>query len=456
MRQSRLILALLFVFAFGSSALAEDVLIERYANSEVYRVNSTTKKLVMGGDIENALPFDGGGYTPWNLVFAEGTPMGNWTWLGKGTIGYLIKPSISTVRMYPVRGDPTKFIEIAPLAAQPSIVNQISAKSLELYVDQPNTRWSLSMTPQGFKPNILLKPGYSGDGTFQFRFELNGGLTLDGTWIMDGSTRLLKMHNPFLVDAEGINRAVDESLVDGVVTLTADLNGLTFPVLVDPTLGPVNPDMDALLYQGTPTSGWGQANNLQFFDSTNLHIRNIVQHDASAIPPTATVTSATWEAYQLTVGGAGDSTDILELNVYDWEDAGNNTANAEANWNNYKDPNVAWPGGAGALGDTDATYKASANIVGQLQWTVFTITDLVQDQVTNHGGLVNFMWKYTTEANTAANPGFASLEYVTASLRPKLTVVYTEAAADILLRPWCSKKGASNEKAICALPYHIN
>ena len=131
----RFLLSLLLIVSFCSGATGAEI-IERGVDYDLYKIDSKTRQLVVGGDIDNALPFDDEDniYVPWNLVFAEGTPVGNWTWLGKGTVGYLIKPSLSIVRMYPVRGDQTKYIEISPLSAQPSIVNQVSPKSLELYV----------------------------------------------------------------------------------------------------------------------------------------------------------------------------------------------------------------------------------------------------------------------------------------------------------------------------------
>jgi hypothetical protein len=429
----RLLLSLFLILAISAPSCA-DTLVKRYASSEVYQVDANTKKLVVGGDIENALPFDGGNeYVPWNLVFAEGTPVGNWTWLGKGTQGYLVKPSTSTVRVYPVRGDQTKYIEIAPIAAQPSIVNQVSAKSLELYVDQPNTRWSLSMTPQGFKPNILLKPGYAGDGTFQFRFELNGGLTLLGKKIMDGVTEVLVMHNPFLVDAEGINRAVDEELVDGIVTLTADLSGLDYPILVDPTLGPINPTKDTHIISSNPTAGNGQLTNLRLNNRSTSIVRTLCSFDASAVPASAAVTSSTFELYhELNPFGSpnGLTVDLLRMTISDWEDAGATTIGAEANWNDYKDPSVAWPGGAGALGDTDATDSVSTTVPGVGNWMQFTPNAMVQDAIDNQSGIFNVMVKFNSEASGSNNvPQFSSLESITASQRPKLTIIYTDPSA---------------------------
>lgn len=421
----RFLLSLLLVLSFSSGAIGAELL-ERFENAELYKISGKKRQLVIGGDIENALPFDEttNVYKPWNLVFAEGTPVGNWTWLGKGTIGYLIKPSTSTVRMYPVRGDQTKYIEIAPIATQPSIVNQISAKSLELYVDQPNTRWSLSMTPQGFKPNILLKSGYTGDGTFQFRFELNGGLTLNGAKIMDGATQVLKMHNPFLVDAEGINRAVDEELVDGVVTLTADLTGLTLPILVDPTLGPINPSKDTYLRKNSPLDGHGQGVTLIMRGIAADVRRMLLQFDISAIPAGSTITTSSLDLYLSNIFGSGTPTyTAYRVTRTDWEDAGNGTANAEANWDNFKDPNVAWTAGGGDFSATETggpyTFVAVASV-----FYSHDVASLCQDALDNRSGILSTLFKWDNEATGTQFSIYDSLESATAAQRPKLTVEY--------------------------------
>jgi hypothetical protein len=422
------LLILTLILAIGAPCHA-DTLIKRVANGNIYSTGENTRKAVFGGDNENALPFDGGDYAPWDLVYENGVTVGNWKWLGKGTQGYLVKPSTSTVRVYPVRGDQTKYIEIAPIAAQPSIVNQVSAKHLELYVDKEFSRWSLSMTPQGFKPNILLKPGYSGDGTFQFRFELNN-LTLLGSKIMDGPVQVLKLHNPFLVDAEGINRAVDESLVDGVITLTADLSGLTYPILVDPTLGPDNPEKDTGLYKAAPTTGYGQAISIPLFAYPGgaTVARFVMQFDLTAIPAGSTIDSSTLTLYARASLIAPVVYTLHRCTRTDWDDNGNATLNASANWTNYLDdtPDTPWTN----LGGDYSTPSDGSFTISALGDKTHDITTLTQDAVTNRGRILSILGKCDNEnPGSAQQISISSLENVTAGERPRLTVEYTEPVA---------------------------
>jgi len=420
----RYLLSLILIFAIGAPSFA-DTLVERGADYNKYQVSANTYRVEIGGDNENALPFDGGGYTPWNLRYDQGTPVGNWVWLGKGTQGYLVKPSLSIVRVYPVRGDQTKFIEISPISVQPSIVNQIDDKHLELYVDQTYSRWSLKMTPQGFKSEILLKPGWSGTPEWQFRFELNGGLTLSGAWIMDGTTRVLKMHNPFITDANGTISSVSETLSNGVATLTADMSGVVLPATVDPTLGPIADSKDTILYSLNPTTGYGQYGNVEIYGYNLVSGRigrGLWQWDISAIPATATVTSATMTLVKSTFFDGGNF-EIIRCTRTDWEDASG--SGAEANWNNYKDPNVAWPEGPGALGNTDATVKDTYTETVGAGTSNISVINNAQDAVSNRSGIMSMLHKYVDEVSGSQKQGYASQQNGTAENRPKLTVVYT-------------------------------
>lgn len=425
MKALKHIFTLILFFAISATSYA-DTLVERGTDYNKYQTGPNTYRLEVGGDNENALPFDGGGYQPWDLVYANGTPVGNWTWIGKGTQGYLIKPSLSIVRVYPVRGDQTKYIEIAPINVQPSIVNQIDNKNLEIYVDQTYSRWSLKMTPQGFKPEIVLKEGWTGTPQWQFRFELNGGLTLSGAKIMDGDTAVLKLSNPFAVDANGTVVPVQESLENGIATLTADLSGLTLPVTVDPTLGPVTADQDTWISDGAPTTGYGAYN--YFILGPGSPIRRVLfLKDISAIPSGSIISNATITIESYSSSGAWQlETEFRRLTIADWEEAGTGTANAEANWNNYKDPNIAWPGGAGGNGDTDATVVDTnpATVWTDSNPHVFNITNNVQDAVTYRSGILSMLWKYSTETSSSYVYMIGRI-FADPARRPMIAITYT-------------------------------
>ena len=406
-------------------------LIERLERAKIYDLGNGKRQLVTGGDIEHwAKPFDGGDCAPWNLLWSERVVQGNWGWMGKGTQGYLVKPSTGTVRVYPVRGDQTKYIQISGLADKNCTVNQIDNKNLEIYLDQEFTRWSLKMGPDGFKPEIILKSGYSGDGVFQFRFELNGGLELEGAWIMDGGTRVLKMHNPFSIDAEGTQRAVTESLADGIVTLTADLDGFVYPGIVDPTLGPIQVTRDTYLRSRNPTTGHGQEGAV-FVGNENEESRKqrgLWLWDVSAILSGATVISADMSLVVVGTRALPQNFEMNRCTRTDWEDAGVFTPDAEANWNNYKDPNVAWtsPGGDYETGVQD-TYTATA-LAGQTE--VISIINNIADAVSNRGGISSMVHKRVVEDGVNNSTEYVSKEGATP---PTLTVVYEEAGGQEVL-----------------------
>jgi hypothetical protein len=411
-------------------------LVERLYNAERYHIDGDSYALKMGGDIEDwALPFDGGACAPWNLLWSERVVQGNWGWLGKGTQGYAVHLNRGIARVFPVRGDQTKYIQISGLSDNECQVNQIDNKNLEIFADQEYTRWSLKMGPDGFKPEIVLKPGWTGDQEWQFKFELNGGLALEGKKIMDGATPVLVLRNPFVIDNNGTIFPAQESLVDGEVTITADLTGAVFPCTVDPTLGPINPNKDAWIYQATPTSGWGQNSLLQLYNGAGGLGRIVMQADISAIPPGSIIDSSILELKSTSSSGAGRQIDFYRLTVDDWEDDGSGTLNAECNWTNYKDGGVggvAWPGGSGALGDTDNTYLFSANHVASGSWMSATATDMTQDALDNHSGLINIFAKLSSEAAPIVNPIYASLENGVSADRPKWTIGYTEVAAGLM------------------------
>jgi hypothetical protein len=410
-------------------------LLERHRNAEIYDLGNGRRQFIANGDIYNPLPFDGGPRAPGNFIYDEGVQQGSWKWLGKGEQGYLVKPSTGTVRVYPVRGNTDKYIQISGLADKVCEVNQIDDRNLEIYSDKTYTRWSLKMGPQGFKPEIILKPGYSGNGVFQFRFELNGGLMLDGAKIMDGNKQVLRMYSPFLVDANGMERGIQESLVDGVVTLTADLDGVAYPCLIDPTLGPISPDKDTRLNKFSPTTGFGQGVSLLLINEIDAINRILIQFDISAIPAGSTITSATYEQYYFAASRGtptGLTTVLNRCTRTDWDDTGNNTANAEANWNDYlvSGP-TAW---TSAGGDFTTVDSVTSTVPSVGNWEVYTPTAIAQDAL---DGLMSMLIKFQDETGPALPNGDAAAyrarEYGTASERPKLTVVYTEAVEDNLM-----------------------
>jgi hypothetical protein len=405
---------------------------KRLPYADIYTRGDYKRTMVIGGDVSNVLPFDddGAGYVPehYKLSEAENISPGVWK-LKTGRYGYIADLNNSIIRIYPVRRNWKKYVEIHRLIPQQMEYRQINDKVLELYVNTPTFQWSFLITDRGFKTLIKLKNGYNDGNVLKMGFKLNG-LTRQGAHIMDGEKEVLHLKKPFLYDSSTtpIVRDVDESISDDRAELSFDLSGLSYPVFVDPTLGPINPSMDTFMSENSPTAGFGQLNTINIKGDSGLVNRILIQFDGSAIPVGSSVTSATMSlfAYFVQAAALGKQVDCYRLTVYDWEDAGTGTANAEANWNNYKDPNVAWPGGAGAGSDTDATDLVSANVPAVGNFIDFTPTDMMQDAVDNRSGLLNVFLRYNTEGAGSTESAYRSLEHGTAAQRPKLTVEYEE------------------------------
>jgi hypothetical protein len=394
-------------------------LIGRGPTFDHFHLGGDRYRLEVESAIKYALPFDGGDYEPWKLLWSERAVVSSWNWLGKGTQGFLVKPSTGTARVYPVRGDQTKYIQVSGIADQACSVNQTDDRNIEMFVDRAATRWSLKMGPSGLKPEILLKPGWLGTPEWQFRFELYGGLKLEGSWIMDGAERVLKLHDAFVVDAKGNPRAASETIRDGVATITADLSGLTYPIIVDPTLGPDDPSADTRLVSAAPTTNYATSNlALNAWNINNT--RTLFRFDLSSIPAGSTV----------------DSTD-LQITVYSKSLAGDRAARfhpvtstwleAQATWNNRL-TGTAW---TSAGGDFNAGVVDNVTVTNSLGVKNYVIDNTIQDCIDNSRD--DFIFKFTDETDASnRNILFRQSEY--GSDEPKLTVNYTAPAGeDVLL-----------------------
>ena len=413
------------------AVVSDPVLIERTCNAERYDNGDGTRSIKTGGDIDIwTQPFFGGDCRPWDFTWAEGEVQGNWRWFDN-TPGYLVKTNTSTVRVFPVAGDQTKYIQISGMADQVSTANQIDADHFEIYIDQAFTRWSLKMGPDGFKPEIILKAGWTGDAEWQFRFELNGGLTLEGAKIMDDSTPVLRLHNPFVIDNNSTVFPAQESLVDGVATITSDLTGAVFPCTVDPTLGPINATKDTYLNQGAPTTGFGQDFQLVIEGASGASKRPLHLFDISAIPTGSIVVSSTFEynVFAAVAGSVNKDFKFVRCTRTDWEDASG--ANAEANWTNYESSGpTAW---TTAGGDIDVTVQDTGlKYPGGVGFFPASIPIVTQDAIDNRSGILSAVEMYEAE-NAVSGRTYYSLERATAADRPKLTVVYTEGGDDVLM-----------------------
>jgi len=170
--------------------------------------------------------------------------------------------------------------------------------------------------------------------------------------------------------------------------------------------------LDTHLRAGVPDTADGAAANLYVSDDGATVDRALLRFDVSAIPPTATVTSATLALELLSVGSSDPATVTVHRATRAWNES-------QATWNEAQ-AGVAW---TAAGGDYDPVPAASASVLGSAPGPrSFDVAALVQQ------------WADATSPNRgvvlAASPGlnkasFASSDHATAAFRPRLTVSWT-------------------------------
>lgn len=418
-------------------------LFNRIRHADIYHRGGDAFTLVTGGGISNRQDWNGENelWTPERFTFADivneggnirSISTGHWKYAfnkGKTSQGGFAP---NEFRVYPLRGRHDVYYSIAPQTAVDLEYEEIPArKAIKIYKDTPDVQWAFYVGIDGWKLANFVRPTYSSDSMVQ-RFNVSTqGLDKVERFLLYQGMVVAKLPNPvFIETATGDTHEISESLNAGELILSIDgLQGMNLSQggIFDPTLGPINPNMDTLIYQATPTSGFGQEIYLNLLNRDgNRAQRTLIQFDASAIPAGSTITSSTYEQYQS--GGSGPDKEIYcdRLTVYDWEDASG--ANNEANWTNYKASGpTAWPGGAGAGGDTDSTNRATATVGASTNgtWVSLALAGMTQDAIDNRSGLLNMFIRFTTEnVATFSSTSCRSLEYTTAADRPKLTVVY--------------------------------
>jgi hypothetical protein len=148
---------------------------------------------------------------------------------------------------------------------------------------------------------------------------------------------------------------------------------------------------------------------------STTYSRGILRFDLSAIPPSATVTSATFTLVQGTGTTISGFTDFFAQRVTQpgWTEFG-------VTWNTY-DGSHSWssPGG-----DSSSTGRATATINSGLPDLVFSVAALVIDAIANRGGVLHLLVIGPESGSTNNFVVVNSSDAATASARPKLVVNY--------------------------------
>lgn len=135
--------------------------------------------------------------------------------------------------------------------------------------------------------------------------------------------------------------------------------------------------------------------------------------EGGPVPSGATVTSAVLSIYKTTLYDHRYQAHRL---LADWDSVG-------ATWNRAR-PDAAWasPGAAGAGRDYVAAADASANADFAAGWVEFDVTAGVQAMA---AGQRNYGWRLRSIGGNPNEKRFASSEYGTQSLRPKLKITFS-------------------------------
>lgn len=182
-----------------------------------------------------------------------------------------------------------------------------------------------------------------------------------------------------------------------------------------------------------------QNSNLNYGSSAQVQIglidmaqRGVFEYDLSMIPSLATIDSASFELYMIGRHRTNETNNEINVNLHQilrsWSEGTKDGMICEigATWNEY-DCSNAW---TAAGGDFKTAHETTAKIFFSdiNQWHQWDVTTLVQDWVTgqysNYGMLLRDQSENSGEVKNFTGY-FCSEEYSDASLRPKLTVVYT-------------------------------
>jgi len=303
---------------------------------------------------------------------------------------------------YTVGKDSARLIFI-PVGASASVgVLDEKTKTSIHYQDAWNdTDVVLEVTENGLKETLTLKTSKS---PTIFSFEVVGELADDLT---SGS---LKLQPAWLQDANGARRDVLQTVrredIGVYLDLIADVEGLVFPVIVDPTVE-IQPDAtsgkDTYISELSPTVNYGSDDVISAgSDSTNPQRRALLQFDLASIPANSSVTSAILALYLYSVSTSIDINITTHRITDSWDESA-------VNWN-IQPGHHTEAVGTTAVGAVSATYN-------------FTITSLVSLHVASPSTNYGVMLK-SPETTASERKTFRSSDYSDSTQRPKLTVIY--------------------------------
>lgn len=191
---------------------------------------------------------------------------------------------------------------------------------------------------------------------------------------------------------------------------------------------------DVWLNSFDPATNYGAYTALIVGDAYSAYstaARNCIKFDFSSIPAGSTISSVTLSLYEYAAGSGGAAPATWDAHL---RKILQNWVEAEATWNIYSSGNNWASAGCSSDGtDRIATPSASVTLDASvasafIDWTGSGLVTDVQNYI---DGEANYGWLLSADdaeylgAGSYAYNGFYSSDFGTASLRPKIEVVYT-------------------------------
>lgn len=441
----KVILALILVFALSAPALAADVLIERYENANKYQTGPNTYRLEMGGPISNAEPFDiDGPMVPQTYNWSDVVEIAPNVYRAfKGKFGYTVFKNTGEIRIHPVRKRWDVYYSVAPKNPISLSHRQVNDKLLELYVDTSQIRYSFFIGDRGFKINNRLKANFTGGNEWSYTYDVSmQGLTRQGRKVLFNGTAVGNLPDPFMIDSAGTILPVQESLNGGELTITATgLDAVTLPVAIDPTLGPVNPDLNNVTFRNLATTSQPNAPFWKGVWPTATEQFALFKWDFSATPMES-ITSSTFSAEYYAKNQTPENRTLAMSRL-------TQTFTSAATYNTYDGSNnwAAFPNGV----DFTTTGQATQTIPVSFGTVTWDMTALAQDALNSRGSILWHTSRVTVPSGTNHQASFHGLGALAAEDRPQLTIDFiVTTTTNHAIKPWC--KGVNYENRPC-LPF---
>ncbi len=378
---------------------------------------------VIGGDISHYKD-NNGVWQDIDFSLSESAPAPFTHQFTKGHYSVLINANTGKLRIYPDRQDNSKYIVIGTVNNTAVNVQVIDKHLVRISKNTPDVTYNFFLTDKGIKTNIVLKNS-NAPSSYNFEFKLSGGLTRQGREIYDGNKIVGTLPNPFLYDssADPEYRGVAESFENGAVTLTVNLSGLTYPVIIDPTLTVQPSTNDSTMKKGTPTTNYGTNISLQIAGDAGgtLYERTIINFNFASLPSGIIIVSAAMSLYRygyFNSDAVGRTYTALRCTRTNWTEGG-------VAWDTYDGTNN-WTASGGDYTTTDYNQETVPAIGNWMDFS--SLKAQVDYAINNTSEIIHIIIAEDTESAGDYTSQFYSNDYTTdTALRPKLIINYNYA-----------------------------